>query len=95
MQPEPFETGDGLNRAALMESVLRLLGCFWRLGRAASDRAMGGAGCARRRGMVRGRVRAAPANLGGEHVLAPFFPGTSWQKNLEAKNLEVKKRVPA
>jgi len=47
MQPEPFETGDGLNRAALMESVLRL-------GRAASDRGMGGAGCARRRGMVRG-----------------------------------------
>lgn len=47
----------GLNRAAVMESVLRLLGCFWRLGRAASELGsggMGGAGYVRRRGMVRG-----------------------------------------
>ena len=94
MLPEPFATGDGLNRAALMESVLRLLGCFWRLGRAASDRGMGGAGCARRRGMVRGGFAQRLATWGASTSLH-LFPGTSWQKNLEAKNLEAKKTGPA
>ena len=81
--------GDGLNRAALMESVLRLLGCFWRLGRAASDLGMGGAGCARRRGMVRGGFAQRLATWGLARPCT-FFPGTSWQKTLEAKNLEAK-----
>lgn len=39
-----------------------------------------------------GRVRAAPGNLGGLARPCTLFPGTSWQKNLEAKNLEAKKK---
>ena len=90
MPPEPFATGDGLNRAALMESVLRLLGCFWRLGRAASDRGMGGAGCARRRGMVRGGFAQRLATWGASTSLhlSLALPGkkTSKQKTSKPKN---------
>ena len=85
--------GDGLNRAALMESVLRLLGCFWRLGRAASDRGMGGAGCARRRGMVRGGFAQRLATWGASTSLH-LFPWHFLAKDLEARKKK-KKEGPA
>lgn len=97
MLPKPFEMGDGLNRAALMESVLRLLGCFWRLGRAASD--LGWEGCARRRGMVRGGFAQRLATWGASTSLHlfpwHFLAKNPRNKNLETKNLEAKKKVPA
>jgi hypothetical protein len=97
MLPEPFATGDGLNRAALMESVLRLLGCFWRLGRAASDRGMGGAGCARRRGMVRGGFaqRLATWGLARPCTFSLALPGKKTSKQKTSKPKKQGLREPA